>query len=77
MLPIATSNEDCRGKEQGFAEENTTSMDEVQKLSECGDFVLQIHKRSKSGSADLVLFGTGRYLCCRGAEKVSPHIKYQ
>ena len=35
----------------------------------CGDFVVQIHKRSKSESADLVLYGTCQYLCVRGAGK--------
>ena len=33
MLSIATSNKACGGKEQGFAQENTTSIDEVQKCS--------------------------------------------
>jgi len=29
MLPIATSNKGCGGKEQGFGQENTTSIEAV------------------------------------------------
>ena len=45
MLPIATSHKDCGEKEQGFAEENTTPIDQGSLVVGCGDFVVQIHKR--------------------------------
>lgn len=38
------------------------------------DFVVQIHKRSTSESADLVPCGTGQYLCGQGAGMVSNYL---
>jgi hypothetical protein len=56
-------------KGAGGEEENTTSTDAVQKPSECGDFVLQFTNEAIAKVHALVLCGTGRYLCCREAER--------
>jgi len=59
MLPIATSKKAFGGKEQGFEKENTTAIEIVIKSCWRVEILfLQIHKRSKSESADLVLYGT-------------------
>jgi hypothetical protein len=56
-------------KGAGVVAENTTSTDAVQKPFECGDFVLQFTNEAIAKVHALVLCGTGRYLCCREAER--------
>ena len=67
MLPIATSNTGCGEKGKVLQEENTTSIEAVQRRLSVEIFACTFTSGAWQ-SADLVLYGTGLYLCSRGAE---------